>query len=82
MNWFWGFWFKDKFRTPFSVYKMSFAELIVLGGMIVGVGFGLTKGVQKLIDVGTSFKGAPEAIEEAHGVGCPCGSVHQQTQQL
>ena len=64
MNWFWGFWFKDKFRTPFSVYKMSFAELIVLGGMIAGVGFGLTKGVLKLIDVGASFKGAPEASAE------------------
>ena len=82
MNWFWGFWFKDKFRTPFSVYKMSFAELIVLCGMIVGVGFGLTKGVQKVIDMGASFKGAPEVTEEAHGVGCPCGSVHQQTEQF
>mgnify|MGYP003129549803 CR=1 FL=1 len=64
MNWFWGFWFKDKFRTPFSVYKMSFAELIILAGMFFGVGYALTLGVQKLLDLRTSFKGtAVEAVE-------------------
>ena len=51
MNWYWAFWFKDKFRTPFSVYKMSLAELIILGGMIFGGGWVLTKGVQKLISI-------------------------------
>ena len=51
MNWFWAFWFKDKYRTPFSVYKMSLAELIVLGGMFFGVGFGLTKGVQWILSL-------------------------------
>ena len=51
MNWFWGFWFKDKYRTPFSVYKMSLAELIVLAGLVFGTGFGVTKGVQKLIEI-------------------------------
>ena len=54
MNWFWGFWFKDKYRTPFSVYKMSFAELIVLMGLVFGTGFALTKGVQQLVNWDTS----------------------------
>ncbi len=65
MNWFWGFWFKDKFRTPFSVYTLSLAELIVLCGMMFGVGFGRTKGVQKVIDMGASFKGSPEVVTES-----------------
>jgi len=51
MNKFWGFWFKDKFRTPFSVYKMSLAELIVLASMVFGVGYGLLKGVQALLNL-------------------------------
>ena len=56
MNWFWGFWFKDKFRTPFSVYKMSLAELLVLGGMIFGIGYGLTECVNWILtlELGTS----------------------------
>jgi|TARA_R100001530_G_scaffold110096_1_gene77438 hypothetical protein len=49
MNWFWGFWFKDKYRTPFSVYKMSFAELLILGSMIFGIGCGATLGIKSLI---------------------------------
>ena len=79
MNPIWAFFFKDKFRTPLSVYKMSFAELLVLGGIIFGVGFGLTKGVQFILNLELANS---EVIEEAHGVGCPCGSVHQQTQQF
>ncbi len=51
MNPFWAFWFKDKIRTPFSVYKMSLAELIVLGGMVFGVGYGLTKGAQWILNI-------------------------------
>ena len=50
MNPIWGFFFKDKYRTPFSVYKMSLAEIIVLGEIIFGVGFGLTKGVQWILN--------------------------------
>ena len=51
MNPLWAFFFKDKFRTPLSVYKMSLAELIVLGGMVFGTGYGLTKGVQFILNL-------------------------------
>ena len=44
MNPIWAFLFKDNWRTPFSVYKMSLAELIVLGGIIFGIGFGVSRG--------------------------------------
>ena len=60
MNILWAFWFKDKYRTPFSVYKMSLAELIVLGGAFFGVGFGVTLGVKKLV----KFELGADAIEE------------------
>jgi antibiotic biosynthesis monooxygenase (ABM) superfamily enzyme len=51
MNWFWAFWFKDKFRTPLSVYKMSLAEIVVLCSMIFGVGWGLGKGVKWILNL-------------------------------
>ena len=41
MNPIWAFLFKDKIRTPFSVYKMSLAEVLVLGGIIFGAGYGI-----------------------------------------
>ena len=44
MNPLWALLFKDRIRTPFSVYKMSLAEVIVLGGIIFGIGFGITRG--------------------------------------
>lgn len=62
MNPLWGLFFKDRFRTPFSVYKMSLAELFVLGGIIFGFGYGLTKGVQKLLS--TQAEVTAEKIEE------------------
>jgi hypothetical protein len=46
MNPIWAFLFKDKWRTPFSVYKMSLAEVLVLGGIVFGIGFGITQGAQ------------------------------------
>jgi len=49
MNPLWAFFFKDKYRTPFSVYKMSLAELVVLGGMIFGIGYGITEGVNWIL---------------------------------
>ena len=61
MNPFWAFWFKDIIRTPFSVYKMSLAELIVLAGMIFGVGYGITKGAQWILNIETT---APESVME------------------
>jgi len=68
MNWFWGFWFKDKFRTPFSVYKMSFAELIVLGGMIFGVGFGLVKGAKAIAEWSQNLGDANTAVQTVDAV--------------
>jgi len=55
MNWFWAFWFKDKIRTPFSVYKMSLAEIIVLCGMVCGVGWGLGQGAQWILNLEESI---------------------------
>ena len=53
MNPIWGFLFKDKFKTPFSIYKMSLAELIVLAGIIFGVGYGITRGVEAIVNFET-----------------------------
>ena len=60
MNPIWGIFFKDRFRTPFSVYKMSLAEIVVLLGIIFGVGYGLSKGVQAIL----AFEGVT-SVEES-----------------
>jgi hypothetical protein len=41
MNPIWALLFKDRIRTPFSVYKMSLAEVLVLGGILFGAGYGI-----------------------------------------
>ena len=46
MNPLWALLFKDRIRTPFSVYKMSLAEVLVLAGIAFGIGFGITQGAQ------------------------------------
>jgi len=51
MNPIWGIFFKDRFRTPFSVYKMSLAELIVLLGLVAGAGIGIAKGVKWIYEL-------------------------------
>jgi len=51
MNPIWAIFFKDRFRTPFSIYKMSLAELAILVGMFVGVGYGIKAGVNWIIDL-------------------------------
>ena len=51
MNPVWAFFFKDRFRTPFSVYKMSLAELVVLLGMFGGFGYGIVKGAQAIMNL-------------------------------
>jgi len=61
MNPVWAIFFKNKYRTPFSVYKMSLAELIFLTAAIFGAGYGLSTGVQKILD----FEGITSAIEKA-----------------
>jgi len=51
MNPLWGLFFKDRFRTPFSVYKMSLAELVVLLGLVAGAGIGVAKGVKWIYEL-------------------------------
>jgi hypothetical protein len=50
MNPLWALLFKDRIRTPFSVYKMSLAEVLVLGGIIFGIGFGTVRGGKWLVE--------------------------------
>ena len=49
MNPIWAFFFKDKYRTMFSAYKMSLAELLFLGAIVFGIGVGLSLGVKGLL---------------------------------
>ena len=51
MNPVWAVFFKDRFRTPFSVYKMSLAELVVLLGMVGGLGYGIVKGAFAIMNL-------------------------------
>jgi hypothetical protein len=51
MNPIWGLFFKDRFRTPFSVYRMSLAELIVLLGLVAGAGIGIAEGVSWIFEL-------------------------------
>ena len=51
MNPIWAIFFKDRFRTPFSVYRMSFAELVVLLGLVAGAGIGVAKGIDWILDI-------------------------------
>ena len=62
MNPIWGLLFKDRIRTPFSVYKMSVAEVIVLAVIIFGVGFGVVRGGQWL---GEALSPSPSVAVEA-----------------
>ena len=60
MNPLWALLFKDRIRTPFSVYKMSFAEVLVLCGLIFGIGYGITKGGTWIAD--TLSSKSPEVV--------------------
>ena len=51
MNPIWSIFFKDRFRTPFSVYKMSLAEIVVLLGLVAGVGIGIAKGIDWIFEL-------------------------------
>ena len=60
MNPIWAFFFKDKFRTIFSIYKMSLAELLVLLSMTVGFGVGIYLLGEKALNLMTDA----EVVEE------------------
>jgi len=51
MNPIWSIFFKDRFRTPFSVYKMSLAEIVVLLGLVAGAGIGIAKGIDWIFEL-------------------------------
>ena len=51
MNPIWSILFKARFRTPFSVYKMSMAEIVVLLGLVAGAGIGVAKGIDWILNV-------------------------------
>tara|TARA_R110000796_G_scaffold217159_1_gene333203 strand:+ start:205 stop:390 length:186 start_codon:yes stop_codon:yes gene_type:complete len=50
MNPIWALLFKDRIRTPFSVYKMSLAEVVFLVSLIFGAGYGIGKLAKLVID--------------------------------
>jgi len=54
MNPLWAIFFKDRIRTPFSVYKMSFAELVFLFALIGGTGYGIGLGVGWILNFETA----------------------------
>jgi len=51
MNPIWALFFKDRFRTPFSIYKMSLAEIVILLGLVAGAGIGVAKGIDWILDI-------------------------------
>tara|TARA_Y100000310_G_C20019017_1_gene506539 strand:+ start:148 stop:333 length:186 start_codon:yes stop_codon:yes gene_type:complete len=51
MNPIWALFFKDRFRTPFSIYKMSLAEIVILLGLVAGAGIGVAKGISWVLDL-------------------------------
>jgi len=61
MNPVWALLFKDRFRTPFSVYKMSLAEIVFLVSLIFGAGYGIGKLAKWVIDSASS----EQVIEES-----------------
>ena len=51
MNPLWALLFKDRIRTPFSVYKMSLAEVVILGGILFGIGYGVAEGAKWIMSI-------------------------------
>ena len=65
MNPIWALLFKDRIRTPFSVYKMTLAEVFVLGGIIFGIGYGAVKGGKWVVNL--LQNNAPEEVVSTDG---------------
>ena len=63
MNPIWAFFFKDKYRTIFSIYKMSLAEILVLLSMTVGFGVGIYIAGDKILNLGDTVE-TLEVVEE------------------
>jgi len=63
MNPIWAFFFKDKYRTIFSIYKMSLAEILVLLSMTVGFGVGIYLLGDKILNLSDTVE-TPEVVEE------------------
>ena len=65
MNPLWALLFKDRIRTPFSVYKMSLAEVVVLCSIIFGIGFGCVRGSKWLVGIlqNAAVETAPVTVE-------------------
>jgi hypothetical protein len=60
MNPIWAFFFKDKFKTPFSVYRMSLAELLILLGVLGGLSYGAYRGTLVALDYFETQEEVPE----------------------
>tara|TARA_R110000751_G_scaffold240119_1_gene340739 strand:+ start:35 stop:217 length:183 start_codon:yes stop_codon:yes gene_type:complete len=60
MNPIWAMLFKDRFRTPFSVYKMSLAEIVILLGLVAGAGIGVAKGISWIFEL----EGVSSSVDE------------------
>lgn len=60
MNPLWALLFKDRIRTPFSVYKMSLAELVILLGIIFGAGYGVYLGAFALANWSSTLAATTE----------------------
>lgn len=60
MNPLWALLFKDRIRTPFSVYKMSLAELVLLLGIIFGAGYGVYIGASTLANWSSTLAATTE----------------------
>ena len=64
MNPIWALLFKDRFRTPFSVYKMSLAEVVFLVSLIFGAGYGIGKLAKWAINLSSEEVVVEEVIVE------------------
>ena len=60
MNPIWAMLFKDRFRTPFSMYKMSLAEIVILLGLVAGAGIGVAKGISWIFEL----EGVSSSVDE------------------
>jgi TATA-box binding protein (TBP) (component of TFIID and TFIIIB) len=63
MNPIWALFFKDRIRTPFSVYKMSLAEVVVLAAIIFGAGYGVILGVKAIATWSQTFGDVNTTVE-------------------